>query len=175
MTKENTRRGFTLIELLVVVLIIGILAAVALPQYQKAVIKSRITEYEINLKALGEVARVCKLNRGESCDIEEFDVEPPICNPIPGISSENTCEYQVNNNSIYVSVQPFVRLSYYYEPTEIVANANFDPSQGRVVATLKVINGFYCEISSSSSGVANMCSKLGFRNKIGQYTQYWSL
>ncbi len=68
--------GFTLIELLVVVLIIGILAAVALPQYQKAVLKARAVELMSILNAGEKAMNIWMLQNGyQDAGLNDFDIE----------------------------------------------------------------------------------------------------
>ena len=85
--------GFTLIELLVVVLIIGILAVVALPQYQKAVAKSRLSEAMIVVKSMRDACNVLAMDEGHA-DCYSMDKElDDLGITIPG----DNCTWQSNN------------------------------------------------------------------------------
>ncbi len=88
-----TKHGFTLIELLVVVLIIGILSSVALPQYQKAVRKSRVAEAKTLLRSLGQAEDLYFMATGSTNSLLKEDWEN-LDISIPGDSANWTFEQE---------------------------------------------------------------------------------
>ncbi len=96
------KKGFTLIELLVVVLIIGILSAVALPQYEKAVEKSRAAEAVQMLRYLNQQQQLCVLAQDDDCDTRTFE---SMGAELKGLSCGTTGDEEVccNKHWCYVS------------------------------------------------------------------------
>ncbi|KQW90445.1 fimbrial protein [Acinetobacter sp. Root1280] len=67
----NAQKGFTLIELMIVVAIIGILAAIAIPQYQNYIAKSQVSRVMSETGAIKTAIETC-LNDGIAENTCEF-------------------------------------------------------------------------------------------------------
>ena len=75
---KKSSKGFTLLELLVVVLIIGILASIALPQYEMSVEKAKATEALMNIQTIVNAVERNILANGidsDYADSENWDIE----------------------------------------------------------------------------------------------------
>ena len=116
----NGTGGFTLVELLVVVLIIGILAAVALPQYNKAVEKSRLTEGIVLLRSLVQAEQAFFMEHGTyTTDFNDLDIGFNVSATKPDEAYSSHCSLQIwraiSHNIVYAQSYPGTLWYLYYD------------------------------------------------------------
>jgi type IV pilus assembly protein PilA len=88
---KKVQQGFTLIELMIVVAIIGILAAIAIPQYQDYTVRAKVQSALASISAIKTAVGVCIQENGgdESvCDEGDFNIPTDlVTNEVSGVTT----------------------------------------------------------------------------------------
>ena len=168
MKDKGCKKGFTLIELLVVVLIIGILAAVAMPQYKKAVLKARFSRVIPVVRSVVTSSQLILLNNGGISDSHELsDFDQFAVAKIPG------CTYDTNlgimwcrDNDLAIDIGSGVD-PYTQNPSRIsVVGHLLDNRQAGVLAYAESIqtDERLCIAAKSSKIAQDICQSMGGKN-----------
>ena len=154
---EGRMRGFTLIELLVVVMIIAILAAIAVPQYKRAVLKSRFSTVMPMAKSIANAQEVYYQGRQMyALDVDELDVTP--------VNAENTS----------VTLSQTDGYDYVMAQNSQVPGANYIIYQKY---SENYPSEIHCEAADDNADAQWLCGVLSNNNSIGKtvtdgYTTY---
>ncbi len=141
--------AFTLIELLVVVLIIGILAAIAVPQYQRVVDRARATEAVTQGRALVDAQVRYYLANGKiTRDLEELDIEV-----------SDKLQWSCSANSDYCATH-----------TVQSSGASFEISRYNSNSM-----SLWCKVADGKESAKKVCEKLGTLHHTSSngYTDYY--
>jgi prepilin-type N-terminal cleavage/methylation domain-containing protein len=139
------KEGFTLIELLVVVLIVGVLSAIALPQYTTSIERARASEAMTLMSAIRYAAERYRFQHDEwprNNTWSDLDVNVPT---IPGSSNRGGKNFKVtmtrlSNGKFLVLAERSIASGKYYLKTILTDNTSSD-----------TITAVRCCTSSSSS------------------------